>query len=148
MNTKDTTPLLRDTDTDTIVHVPSGDGQFTLFCMFEGECPVSTFSKASYWDTVDDLKKLVKTAKTPILDSMPADRLKLTAVSVPCEPTTETMAINVELLDYHRFLRPTELLYEVFDDAVPRNTIHIVVDIMPMESDACAYLEQDWSLIR
>ncbi|KAG0013005.1 hypothetical protein BGZ81_001279 [Podila clonocystis] len=146
MNPKDTAPLLHDTDTDTIVHVPSGDGQFTLFCMFEGECPVSTFSvKASYLDTVDDLKKLVKTAKTPILDSMPADRLKLTAVSVPCEPATETLPVNVELLDYHRFLRPTELLYEVFDDAVPRNTIHIVVDTQHIAEPSIS-LSASWQL--
>ncbi|KAG0328336.1 hypothetical protein BG000_000523 [Podila horticola] len=132
MEPKDTTPLLH--DTDTIVHVPSPEGQLTLFCVFEGECPVSIFSvKASYADTVDDLKKLVKAAKSPILDTMPADRLKLTAVSVPCEPATEMMAVNAESLDYQRFLRPTELLCEVFDDAVPRNTIHIVVGVMPMD---------------
>lgn len=131
MRPKDTTPLLH--DSDTIVHLPSADEQLTLFCVFEGECAMSTFSvKASYADTVDDLKKLVKAAKTPDFDAMPADRFKLTAVSVPVEPATETVAVNVQSLDYHRFLRPTELLCEVFEDTVPRNTIHIVVDVMPM----------------
>ncbi|KAF9213984.1 hypothetical protein BGZ59_004539 [Podila verticillata] len=130
MRPKETTPLLH--DSDTIVNLPSADEQLILFCVFEGECAMSTFSvKASYADTVDDLKKLVKAAKTPNFDAMPADRFKLTAVSVPVEPATEAVAVKVQSLDYHRFLRPTELLCEVFEDTVPRNTIHIVVDMMP-----------------
>ncbi|KAF9383388.1 hypothetical protein CPC16_008954 [Podila verticillata] len=130
MRPKETTPLLH--DSDTIVNLPSADEQLILFCVFEGECAMSTFSvKASYADTVDDLKKLVKAAKTPNFDAVPADRLKLTAVSVPVEPATEAVAVKVQSLDYHRFLRPTELLCEVFEDTVPRNTIHIVVDMMP-----------------
>ncbi|KAI9241588.1 MAG: hypothetical protein BYD32DRAFT_433002 [Podila humilis] len=132
MRPKETTPLLH--DSDTIVNLPSADEQLILFCVFEGECAMSTFSvKASYADTVDDLKKLVKAAKTPNFDAMPADRLKLTAVSVPVEPATEAVAVKVQSLDYHRFLRPTELLCEVFEDTVPRNTIHIVVDMMPTD---------------
>ncbi|KAF9371574.1 hypothetical protein CPB97_001884 [Podila verticillata] len=132
MRPKDTTPLLH--DSDTIINLPSADEKLTLFCVFEGECAMNTFSvKASYADTVDDLKKLVKAAKTPNFDAMPADRFKLTAVSVPVEPATEAVAVNVQSLDYHRFLRPTELLCEVFEDTVPRNTIHIVVDVMPMD---------------
>lgn len=131
MHSKDTTPLLH--DSDTIVNLHSDDERLTLFCVFEGECTMSTFSvKASYADTVDDLKKQVKAAKAPNLDAMPADRLKLTAVSVPVEPATETAAIKVQSLDYHRFLHPTELLCEVFEATVPRNTIHIVVDVMPL----------------
>ncbi|KAF8983494.1 hypothetical protein BGZ52_000850 [Haplosporangium bisporale] len=105
MRPKETTPLLH--DSDTIVNLPSADEQLILFCVFEGECAMSTFSvKASYADTVDDLKKL---------------------------PATEAVAVKVQSLDYHRFLRPTELLCEVFEDTVPRNTIHIVVDMMPTD---------------
>ncbi|KAG0349207.1 hypothetical protein BG004_000862 [Podila humilis] len=126
---KDTSPLLN--DSDTIVDIPMAT-TYTLFCVREFECAQSAFSvKVSSTDTVDELKKRVRTAVSPHFDGIPAHTLHLTAVSIPDDPSRELETVSAKSLDYSRTLRATEILGHIFEGDVPPSTIHIVVGITP-----------------
>lgn len=103
---------------------------YTIFVIHNGQSTSEAFSvKALSTDTVDELKKLIKVAKAPLLDRHPADKLQLIGVSIPDDPAKECEKICVKHLPYSRSLRATEVLEDLFMGWLPeRGRIHIVIE--------------------
>jgi len=102
-----------------------------LFCLVDGESTSSAFSvKISTEDTVDDLKKLIKTKKSPRFDDIAADELTLWRVSLPVGSTDDELPITLDAMaDGDKMkLRPTDELSDVFGKKPPKKTIHVVVE--------------------
>ena len=102
-----------------------------LFCLVDGESTSSAFSvKISTEDTVDDLKKLIKTEKSPRFDDIAADELTLWRVSLPVGSTDDELPITLDAMaDGDKMkLRPTDELSDVFGKKPPKKTIHVVVE--------------------
>ncbi|KAG0037054.1 hypothetical protein BGZ82_003227 [Podila clonocystis] len=103
---------------------------YTIFVIHNGQSTCEAFSvKALSTDTVDELKKLIKAAKAPLLDHCPADKLKLAGVSIPDDPSKENEEICLTHLAYTRPLRATEVLEDLFLGRLPeRGRIHVVIE--------------------
>lgn len=63
----------------------------TLFGIMNGQCRANAFSvKINFADNnMDDLKKLIKQAKTPLWNYLAADELTLSRVSTPDDPNKQ-----------------------------------------------------------
>ncbi|KAG0024322.1 hypothetical protein BGZ80_004284 [Entomortierella chlamydospora] len=101
-----------------------------LFCILDGD--TTAFSvKVESDDTVDELKKAIKSENPNLLCDIDARELVLWHVSIPPLPkkqisldnliVSETLKKPVELDD------PTSEISEVFGTAPPKRTIHIIV---------------------
>ncbi|KAI9241585.1 MAG: hypothetical protein BYD32DRAFT_448608 [Podila humilis] len=103
---------------------------YTIFVIHSGQSTSEAFSvKALSTDTVDDLKKLIKTAKAPLLDYHPADKLKLIGVSIPDDPAKEYEKICAKHTPNVRPLRATEVLEDLFMGRLPeRGRIHVLIE--------------------
>ncbi|KAF9379749.1 hypothetical protein CPB97_008773, partial [Podila verticillata] len=103
---------------------------YTIFVIHSGQSTSEAFSvKALSTDTVDELKKLIKAAKAPLLNHHPADKLKLIGVSIPDDPAKECEKIYIKHLSYIRPLRATEVLEDLFMGRLPeRGRIHVLIE--------------------
>ncbi|KAF9114427.1 hypothetical protein BGX30_006619, partial [Mortierella sp. GBA39] len=110
------------------------DNRLNLFCLVDGEATSNAFSvKIHSSDTVDDLKKLIKTEKVPEFDDIATDKLTLWSVSIPDDDNDDEIPIlldNVTAKDKKK-LRATRELSEVFSERPPKSTIHIIVQRPP-----------------
>ncbi|KAG0338088.1 hypothetical protein BG000_004563 [Podila horticola] len=106
-----------------------GDSLYTIFVIQDGHSTSQAFSvKAHPTDTVDDLKKLIRAAKTPRFDDISADELKLVSVCIPDDVHTEHKPQRLRDITFKHGLRATELLEDVFENRVPaRGRIHVVI---------------------
>ncbi|GJJ71645.1 hypothetical protein EMPS_03995 [Entomortierella parvispora] len=96
----------------------------TLFCLIDGEA--SPFSvKASPHDTVDDLKNLIKTKKTPRLDALAADELTLWRVSLPIDDAGIPAPLGSDFKK--KRLKVSIKLSSVFTTELSEDTIHVLV---------------------
>ncbi|KAF9577962.1 hypothetical protein BGW38_006509 [Lunasporangiospora selenospora] len=102
----------------------------TLFCIVEGEStpfPV----KIESTETVGELKKIIKTEKTPEFDDIAADKLTLWSVSIPDDDDDDDDDVPMVLDKVNnkdkKKLRATRGVLEVFLDKPPKNTIHVIV---------------------
>ncbi|KAG0363217.1 hypothetical protein BG005_002366 [Podila minutissima] len=79
--------------------------------------------------TVDDLKKHIKEARAPLYNHVPADKIRLSIVSIPDDPTSELEPINLKNLSSpHRPLRATEPLWGAYGaNGPPAGRIHFVI---------------------
>lgn len=105
--------------------------QYTIFIIHNGQSTSEAFSvKALSNETVDDVKKLIKIVRTPALDKIPADKLRLVRVDIPDDPETNTDYVSLTLspLTLKRSLRSTELLRDVFSDPPEQGKIHVVIE--------------------
>ncbi|KAF9081292.1 hypothetical protein BGX29_004602, partial [Mortierella sp. GBA35] len=109
------------------------DNRFNLFCLVNGEASSNAFSiKIPSTDTVDDLKDLIKTKKAPRFDDVAADELTLWKVSIPVVPANKHRPIVLnEFLEAATELDPTDDVSDVFEDKLPKKTIHIIVQRPP-----------------
>ncbi|KAF9307077.1 hypothetical protein BGZ74_000081 [Mortierella antarctica] len=124
------TPILA--DAETVVDMLASTEQLLLFGIVDGQLISSAFSvRVSPESTVDDLKKLIKAAKTPSFVHIPADELRLVRVSIPYDEQ-ELAPIRLRSLVFKRPLRPIDNLREVFGDPVPRDSIHFIIDTKPL----------------
>lgn len=106
----------------------SSFNKYTLFCMVEGQSTSRAFSvKVSPSDTTDDLKKLIAAEKIPGLGSRSRE-LDLYIVTIPDDHFNEKEPIYLKSIQFKRFLRITDTISDVFEDTLPRNTIHIMVE--------------------
>ncbi|KAI9241589.1 MAG: hypothetical protein BYD32DRAFT_405486 [Podila humilis] len=125
------------TKNSTFSHRGAPSKQITLFGICDGDRSEHVFSvKVDPSDTVDDLKKLVKAAKHPKFDHMPADELTLCCVAIPYLPGIDES--QFDHLFPKRLLHPMETLSDVFGESVPKNIIHFrVVDTRwgPMDTE-------------
>ena len=106
------------------------DNRLNVFCLVDGEATSNAFSvKVLSTDTVDDLKKLIKTEKSPEFDGIAADKLTLWKVSIPDDDNDDEVPIllgNVSDKDKRRLKATTKLL-KVFDTELLDDTIHVIV---------------------
>lgn len=104
---------------------------YTIFIIHNGQSTSQAFSvKASSNETVDDVKKLIKIVRTPALDRIPADKLRLVRVDIPDDPATDSHPVSLTLspLPVKSPLRSTELLRDVFPDPPGQGKIHMVIE--------------------
>ncbi|KAG0042715.1 hypothetical protein BGZ90_009318, partial [Linnemannia elongata] len=106
------------------------DNLLTLFCLVDGDSvPFSVDIDAS--KTVDHLKNFLKTALTPQFDDIPAKDLTLWRVSIPLVPKKDRKDISLSDVPLKEELDETDDLSEVFQDKLPKKTIHIIVQRPP-----------------
>ncbi|KAG0294132.1 hypothetical protein BGZ96_001754 [Linnemannia gamsii] len=108
------------------------EDRLNLFCLVDGEPQSNVFSvKPTPADTVDDLKKLIKTEKTNDFSDVDADKLTLWRVSIPVVPANRHKPIVLTEVDSLTELEPTDDVSDVFDEPPPKKTIHIIVQRPP-----------------
>ncbi|OAQ22282.1 hypothetical protein K457DRAFT_345649 [Linnemannia elongata AG-77] len=113
--------MLRNTMTDNLL---------TLFCLVDGDSvPFSVDIDAS--KTVDHLKDAIKSKKTPRFDDVAADELTLWRVSIPLVPKKDRKDISLGEVSSKEELDETDDLSDVFQDKLPKKTIHIIVQRPP-----------------
>ncbi|KAG0037055.1 hypothetical protein BGZ82_003228 [Podila clonocystis] len=88
-------------------------------------------SQGTLDETVDDLKKLIKIVRTPALEGIAADKLKLVRVNILDDPAAEFRPVSLSLhhLVIVRPLRATELLRYVFPGPTELGKIHIMIEL-------------------
>lgn len=103
----------------------------TLFCLVDGESASSVFPvKLPMDDSIGDLKKLIKTEKAPEFDDIAADKLTLWRVSISVA-TNKHKLIVLNEFESAAELDPTDDVSDVFPEAPPKKTIHIIVQRPP-----------------
>lgn len=107
--------------------------QITLFGIREDELLSQAFSvKVDPSATVYDLKKLVKAAKQPQFDDIPADELRLFSVSIPYNRMAANDPFHFFTRHYSKQpLHPMETMSDVFEQfggSVSRDRIHFMVE--------------------
>jgi len=106
--------------------------RLNLFCLVDGEPQSNVFSvKPSAAATVDDLKKLIKTEKSPEFDDIAADKLTLWSVSIPVTGDDIPIQLDQVTDTDKKKLDPTDDIADVFPDKPPKKTIHIIVQRPP-----------------
>ncbi|KAG0089228.1 hypothetical protein BGZ92_005094 [Podila epicladia] len=102
-----------------------------LWGIVDGSSTSKAFSVRMIIDdqNVDDLKKLIKEARAPYYDHVPADKIRLSMVSIPNDPASELEPIHLKNLSSpHRPLRATETLRGVYGlHGFPEDRIHFVI---------------------
>ncbi|KAG0060267.1 hypothetical protein BGZ89_012410 [Linnemannia elongata] len=110
------------------------DKPLTLFCLVDGEATFQAFSvDIEQTKTVDQLKKVIKTEKSPRFDDVAADELTLWRVSIPIIEEDDELPIILCNVDdkVKKKLGPATRLSKVFPEALPEETIHVVVQRPP-----------------
>jgi len=100
----------------------------TLFCLVAGDDPVDrTFSvEISKTDTVDKLKKRIKTENSPRFDDITAQELTLWKVNIPLEKLEDFDSVtNLEASGEK--LSPMRKINKVFPKGVKEEHLHIIV---------------------
>lgn len=106
------------------------DNRLTLFCLVDGLPSARAFPiKATFADTVGDLKDLIKTNQTPAFDDITPDQLTLWRVSIPVVPADKHKPIVLNEFESATELDPTDDISDVFADQPPKKTIHIIVQL-------------------
>ncbi|KAF9276056.1 hypothetical protein BGZ68_010294 [Mortierella alpina] len=102
--------------------------KITLFCLVDGDALSRAFSvKIQPDDTVDDLKKLIKTEQAPAFDDVTANILTLWKVSLSIPDDEEETSIILDALSDKKKLPPTNRLSRLFVGPPLEDTIHIIV---------------------
>ncbi|KAG0019072.1 hypothetical protein BGZ82_000267 [Podila clonocystis] len=102
------------------------DNHRTLFCLVNGEATPFSIKIPSN-DTIDELKKMIKTEKTPEFDDIAADKLTLWHVSIPIPPPTERKAVFLSEVESPTELDPSDDILDAFTDSPPKKTIRVIV---------------------
>ncbi|KAF9920918.1 hypothetical protein BGZ67_000908, partial [Mortierella alpina] len=106
----------------------------TLFCLVDGEATSNAFSvKVPSSDTVDDLRKLIKTEIPDTFTGVDAKDLTLWRVSIPMTRHNNELTIlfnNISKEEKEK-LHPADDLSDVFDEQPCKKTIHIIVQRRP-----------------
>ncbi|KAF9297438.1 hypothetical protein BGZ74_009829 [Mortierella antarctica] len=106
-----------------------------LFCLVDGESTSNAFSvEIDPTKTISDLKKLIKTVKTPPrFDDIAADELTLWRISIPVVLANKHRPVVVSNIQSESKIKldPKDDLSDVFEDQPPKETIHILVQRPP-----------------
>jgi hypothetical protein len=111
----------------------------TVFCLVHGRLAGQPFSvKTPLSNTVDDLKKLIKSTNTPELDSFAASSLVLWKVNVPAgdkklqraNANASCKAAVEEILGGEQ-LDPMQDIQEVVNNPPAKKFIHVIVECPP-----------------
>ncbi|KAF9080293.1 hypothetical protein BGX29_005449, partial [Mortierella sp. GBA35] len=99
--------------------------RLNLFCLVDGEPQSNVFSvKPTPADTVDDLRVFIS-ARLEI-DTLSKD-LTLYRVSIPVAPANKHKPIVLNEVDSPTELDPADDVSDVFPEAPPKKTIHVIV---------------------
>ncbi|KAG0247450.1 hypothetical protein BGZ95_008667, partial [Linnemannia exigua] len=113
---------------------------FTLFCLVDGEATSNAFPvDIEPNKTAAHLRDLIKTKKTPRFDDVTADELTLWRVSHPVIAANKHNPVLLSAIDDPIELDPTDDIADVFAEAPPKKTIHIIVQRPP--SDRASEIE-------
>jgi len=109
------------------------DNNITLFCLVHGEDPVDrAFSiKIPSIATIDELKKQIKTEKTPRLDDVAADELTLWKVNIPSDQLA-SLDPKADVQTLGAKLSPLSKISKVFPNGVEDEHLHIII-VRPSE---------------
>ena len=103
----------------------------SLFCVVDGEStpfPVEIESTK----TIGNLKKLIKSEKTPRFDDVAADELTLWRVSIPVDSPGKRKPVVLSEDESATELDPMDDISDVFKKTPPKKTIHIIVQRPPL----------------
>ncbi|OAQ24326.1 hypothetical protein K457DRAFT_1823888 [Linnemannia elongata AG-77] len=102
----------------------------TLFCLVDGVATSSAFSvEIDSTNTVDELKKLIKTEKVNDFQDVDADKLTLWRVSflITRDNSEIPILFNNIAKEEKEKLHAADDLSDIFDEKPPKKTIHIIV---------------------
>ncbi|KAG0249013.1 hypothetical protein BG011_009675, partial [Mortierella polycephala] len=124
------------TDNNQPLEAPSSDSSITITCLLNGDSASHSFSvNISATDSLEELKGLIKSKKTPDFDDSAASQLVLWKVSIPTanDKGNENYVITLNALNTKekKELLPADDLSEVFGNNPPENTIHVIVQRPP-----------------
>ncbi|KAI8594823.1 hypothetical protein EDD21DRAFT_359591 [Dissophora ornata] len=103
-----------------------------LFCVVDGESTSNAFPvEMESTKTIGDLKKLIKAEKTNDFQDVDADKLTLWRVSHPVITANKHQPVLLSEIDSPTELDPTDDIVDVFAEAPPKKTIHIIVQRPP-----------------
>ncbi|KAF9991340.1 hypothetical protein BGZ79_004650, partial [Entomortierella chlamydospora] len=124
----------------------SGD-LLNLFCLVDGEPTSNAFPVSiSRTSTVGELKKIIRTEKSPEFDDIAADKLAVWRVSIPVVPDNrltrrtlrltngkaEILPANLGLAEPDPIeLDPTDVPFDIFQEKSPQNEVRIFVRPLP-----------------
>ncbi|KAF9335796.1 hypothetical protein BG006_010600 [Podila minutissima] len=81
---------------------------------------------------VDDLKKLIKVAKSPLWDYLAADELAISRVSILDDANKQREIILLRDVTFQRELRATESMAKAFGEApLPKESLHFIAHEVP-----------------
>jgi hypothetical protein len=104
----------------------------TLFCIADGEATSNAFPvDIEPSKTVTYLKELIKAKKAPRFDDIAADELSLWGVKHPVIAANKHIPVLLRAIDAPTELDPTDDIADVFSEAPPKKTIHIIVQRPP-----------------
>ncbi|KAF9178796.1 hypothetical protein BGZ50_007463 [Haplosporangium sp. Z 11] len=105
-----------------------------LFCIVDGKPTSRIFSvKIASDETVDDLRKLIKTKYAVEFKDVDANDLTLWQVSIPVTEDDDELPIKLDALNEKKKLEPIDDLSDVFVEKLPKDSIHIIVQRPPRE---------------
>ncbi len=106
------------------------DQRLNFLCLVDGEStsfPVGIESTK----TIGDLKDEIKAKQSPDFDDIVANKLTLWRVSIPLLPKKDRKCISLIDVATKDELDEIDDLFEVFDEPLPKKTIHIIVQRPP-----------------
>ncbi|KAF9288968.1 hypothetical protein BGZ88_007965, partial [Linnemannia elongata] len=105
-----------------------------LLCLFEGEATSNAFSvKIESTKTIGSLKDHIKTKILNTFNGIDAKDLTLWRVDQPVLAANKHNLILLSAIDSPTELDPTDDISDVFPEAPPKKTIHIIVQRPPQE---------------
>ncbi|KAF9318936.1 hypothetical protein BG006_003073 [Podila minutissima] len=106
-----------------------------LFCLVDGEAPSNAFSiKIPSDGTVDDLKDLIKTKKSPRFDDVAPDELTLWRVSFLVTPSKRKESVFLDP-NTAKELDPMDDIFVVFKDMIEKS-VNVIVQRPPPQVHA------------
>ncbi|KAF9413190.1 hypothetical protein BGZ94_000817 [Podila epigama] len=106
-----------------------------LFCLVDGQTTSNAFSvKIPPSDSVDDLKKLIKSEKANYFHDVDADELSLWRVFHPVIAANKHNPVLLSAIESPTELYPTDDIADVFKETPPKKTIHIIIQRPPLQA--------------
>ncbi|KAF9169950.1 hypothetical protein BGX21_009097 [Mortierella sp. AD011] len=101
----------------------------TIFCIISGEKASNAFPiKTPSTETIGEFKKAVKIEKPSAFTSIEASDLMIWRASIFIDEDADEETITTDSVDSKKLLKATSLLSNAFNDGVPRDTIHIIIE--------------------
>ncbi|KAG0015174.1 hypothetical protein BGZ80_010005 [Entomortierella chlamydospora] len=100
-----------------------------IFCIVSGEKASNAFPiKIPSSETIGEFKKAVKREKPSAFTNIEASDLVIWRVSIFIDEEADDETITTNSIDSKKLLKATSLLSNAFNDGVPRDTIHIIIE--------------------
>ncbi|KAG9064936.1 hypothetical protein KI688_003198 [Linnemannia hyalina] len=115
-----------------------------LFCLVDGEATTNAFPvEIESTKTIGNLKEVIRTKKPNEFRGVDPDKLTLWRVSIPVVAANKHNPIVRNEVESSTELDPTDDVSDVFPQAPPKKTIHIIVQRPPpAQSPVSDYISQ------